>query len=126
MSINLNDILTYGGAKFQVVKAATSKDINTLNNKINELSTIFRKNSTAYAVGSIVFSASLPSGFVLECTTAGTTASTEPTINNVTEGNTISDGTVTWTYRCLLMAKTALAINGNVLVFSNGTRIWVE
>jgi len=32
--LNLNDIITYGNAKFKVVKFATSNDINELNKKI--------------------------------------------------------------------------------------------
>ena len=37
MSINLNDIITAGTAKFQVVKVATSKDIDNLNVRIDNL-----------------------------------------------------------------------------------------
>lgn len=102
MSISLNNIITYGEAKFKVVRTATSKDIDTLNTKINEISTIFRKNSTTYAVGDIEFSPSLPSSLLLECTVAGTTAATEPDFSGAAEGGTVTDGTVVWTYKGLL------------------------
>lgn len=53
----------------------------------------------AYAVGDMKESESLPSWAVLECTTAGTSASTEPSFSSVQVGSTITDGTVTWTVR---------------------------
>ena len=62
----------------------------------------YRQNSKIYAVGDIAFSASLPSNLVLKCTTAGTTASTEPSMSGAEVGDVISDGTVTWTVQDLL------------------------
>lgn len=62
----------------------------------------YRQNSKVYAVGDIAFSASLPSSLVLECTTAGTTAATEPDFSGAVEGNTVTDGEMTWTYKGLL------------------------
>ena len=62
----------------------------------------YRQNSKVYAVGDIAFSASLPSSLVLECTTAGTTASTAPDFSGAVEGGTVTDGTVVWTYKTLV------------------------
>lgn len=60
----------------------------------------FARNSlercTSYAIGDIAETSLLPSWAYLECTTAGTTASAEPTISSVTVGSSITDGTVTW------------------------------
>ena len=53
----------------------------------------------AYAAGDMKESESLPSWAVLECTTAGTSASTEPSFSGVQVGSTVKDGTVTWTVR---------------------------
>ena len=53
----------------------------------------------AYAAGDMKESESLPSWAVLECTKAGTSASTEPSFSSVQVGSTITDGTVTWTVR---------------------------
>jgi hypothetical protein len=55
---------------------------------------------TAYSLGDVVVpSAGLENGFRYECTTAGTShATTEPTWPT-TEGETVLDGTVTWTCR---------------------------
>ena len=36
MSISLNDIITYGNAKFKVVKPATTEDIRNIQNQLNE------------------------------------------------------------------------------------------
>lgn len=70
--------------------------------KNNMLGYLLRQNSTQYAVGDVAFSASLPSSLVLECTTAGTTGATEPSFSGATEGDTVKDGSVVWTYKNLL------------------------
>ena len=44
------------------------------------------KRSTAYSVGDIAYSASLPSYLYLECTTAGTTGASEPDMSKVSTG----------------------------------------
>ena len=49
---------------------------------------------TAYSVGAVVHSPSLPAGCKATCTTAGTTGSTEP--NWTAYGTTVTDGTVKW------------------------------
>lgn len=54
--------------------------------------------STEYSVGDIVYSKDLPSWAYLECTTAGTSSDTTVAeiSSSVTEGQSITDGTVTW------------------------------
>ncbi|MBR1733462.1 MAG: tail fiber protein, partial [Alloprevotella sp.] len=52
--------------------------------------------------GDVAFSASLPSYLVLKCTTAGTTAATEPDFSGAQVGGTVTDGTVVWQYYDLL------------------------
>jgi len=63
---------------------------------------LVRKNNTAYTAGVVTFYQTIPSPLVLECTTAGTTAATAPDFSGAAEGDTITDGTVTWTYRSIL------------------------
>lgn len=50
--------------------------------------------STAYSVGAVVHSPSLPAGCKATCTTAGTTGSTEP--KWTAYGTTVTDGTAKW------------------------------
>ena len=58
----------------------------------------FRQPSTAYTVGKIAYHASLPTGYYLECTTAGTTSNGDLSIGGgISVYDTITDGTVTWT-----------------------------
>lgn len=56
-----------------------------------------RANSTAYTLGTW---ATWSSGTtVWECTTAGTSAGSAPSITGLSYGDTVIDGTVVWTYR---------------------------
>ena len=66
-----------------------------------------RENSTAYSVGDVVFSSSLPLGLVLKCTTGGTTAATEPSFSGADIGDTVHDGTVTWAITRVLTTRDA-------------------
>lgn len=56
----------------------------------------YRQPNTAYTVGQIAYHASLPTGYYLECTTAGTTSAGDITPSS-TIGDTVSDGEVVWT-----------------------------
>lgn len=79
-----------------------------------------RQNSTVYAVGDIAFSESLPPSLCLVCTTPGTTASTEPDFSGAEEWETVTDGTVVWTYRNMLNNKCVPLDNGSTVAFSMG------
>lgn len=57
----------------------------------------YRQPSKAYTVGDIAYGPSLPAGYCLECTTAGTTADTMLDCSANKLGDTITDGTVAWT-----------------------------
>ena len=60
----------------------------------------FRQPSTAVTAASIVFCPGLPSGFYLECKTAGTTGSGAITLPaQIIENAEVTDGTITWTIR---------------------------
>lgn len=52
---------------------------------------------TQYNTGDIRVAGTLPSGLYLKCTTAGTSAADAPDFSAAEAGNTITDGTVTWT-----------------------------
>lgn len=55
--------------------------------------------STAYTVSTFANHDTLPAGWFLECTTAGTSSSNALTITSPTVGGTVNDGTVVWTIR---------------------------
>lgn len=64
------------------------------NNLVMNLAQGLWQPSTAYTVGTIIRSPSLPAGCKATCTTAGTTGSTEP--KWTAYGTTVTDGTVKW------------------------------
>lgn len=85
-----------------------SGDIDAINvqNAINELASMtgfdIRKASTSYSLGDIAYDTSLPSWARIECTVAGTTSNGSfPTPITVSVGDTVVDGTVTWTIKRL-------------------------
>lgn len=57
----------------------------------------YRQPSTAYAVGNIAYHASLPTGWCLECATAGMSGTDAIDFSSSKVGDTITDGGVTWT-----------------------------
>lgn len=58
----------------------TKGDLEGLARYVSNQSTTTWERHKDYAVGDIVYSSKLPPGYYLECTTAGTTATTEPII----------------------------------------------
>ena len=84
---------------------------------------LLRQNNTTYAVGDIAFSAALPSNLVLVCTTAGTTAATEPDMRGAVIGDTVTDGTAVWTYMPLgtLSREITPAFNHRDEITTSGT-----
>jgi hypothetical protein len=69
--------------------------------------------STAYSLNQIAYISSIPSWGYLECTTAGTTASTAPTWPT-TANSTVTDGTAVWTLRDIRQSQ--FDISGNKLL----------
>lgn len=81
--------------------------------------------STAYTTSSNVFPTS-KNGYYYACTTAGTSAATQPTWPTV-PGNTVTDGTVTWTCHAV---QGKLTQNGTAISFpqssaSQGTPTYI-
>jgi hypothetical protein len=82
-----------------------------------------RQNSTAYAVGDVVYAPGLASKLRLVCTTAGTSAASSPDFSSAVEGNTITDGeTLVWTVRLYAYNSQIEALQSvvNVLVNTSG------
>ncbi len=60
-----------------------------------------RKKSTIYAADDMAYHVDLPTGWYLECTTDGTTSASDLVITSPSVGDTVTDGTVTWTIRAV-------------------------
>lgn len=73
----------------------------------------YRQPSTAYTAGQIAYHASLPTGWYLECTTAGTTGSGDLTIASPSLGGTVSDGTAVWRFTSKIDFITATPSGGD-------------
>lgn len=52
--------------------------------------------TTRYETGNVVKTPSIPSQYCLVCTTAGTSDESEPTYTDVSVGDSVTDGSVTW------------------------------
>jgi len=76
--------------------------------------------STAYLEGDIVIPTTA-TDYYLYCSTSGTSAGTEPAWNT-SEGQTTSDGTVTWTTHKIPEGNAAIAAGGRLWVI-NGTQL---
>ena len=79
----------------------------------NLVDTILWQPTTAYSVGNMVKTPSLPSQYCLVCTTAGTSGANEPSYSGKTVGSSVSDGSVTW----------KVAVNFNNTVTYNATSV---
>ena len=77
-----------------------NKDINflvrTSNNTYFEIDNRYRKSSTPYMIGDIVYSKKLLNTYRLECVVSGISDSVEPTYSGPAAGQYVQDGTVTW------------------------------
>ena len=84
------DMIKDGSVTWVLSKAPSSRKLGYL------------QPSTAYTVGNIAYHSALPTGWCLECTTAGTSGTSAVVLPNpLVDGATITDGTITWTLRKL-------------------------
>lgn len=80
----------------------------------------YRISETAYVVGDIV-GVPYHAEFVLECTKAGKTSGDVLDTTNVTSGDTITDGTVTWTVKPNAIVNATISGKVITLTFSDGS-----
>ena len=86
-----------------------------------DLDAWFRQASTVYAVGDMRCYESLPYGWYLDCTTAGTTGSGDITIPSpLTEKDTVTDGTVVWTVRKIGSGGDGVPLGAIIAYSANG------
>jgi hypothetical protein len=73
----------------------------------------YRQPSTTYEVGDIKYHSALPTGYYLECTTAGTSGSGDLTISSPSVSGTVTDGTARWLINKVLSANGGALINSS-------------
>ena len=88
------DTITDGTVVWIVRKIASMADVR-------EATHGQRQPSTEYSVGDMAALGSLPYGWYLQCSTAGTTSASPLVIPSPTIGGTVVDGTVVWTIRSM-------------------------
>ena len=112
-SATIGSIVTDGGAEWKVCGYVNTEVTDALNARVTAEESLtthdYRQPSTAYTAGQIKYHATLPTGWYLECTTAGDTDAGELVITSPSVGDTVTDGTVVWT-----IGK-SLSVNGDVL-----------
>ena len=91
-------------AQFDALQRRSDTKLKELNDELTPLvnadTADSRQPSTTYSEGGIKYSSLLPTGWFLTCTTAGTTSASELVLPTpIAEGDTVTDGTVTWTIR---------------------------
>lgn len=91
-------------AQFDALQRRSDTKLKELNDELTPLvnadTADSRQPSTAYSVDDIKYSSQLPTGWFLTCTTAGTTSASELVLPTpIAEGDTVTDGTVTWTIK---------------------------
>lgn len=91
-------------AQFDALQRRSDTKLKELNDELTPLvnadTADSRQPSTTYSEGDIKYSSLLPTGWFLTCTTAGTTSAGELVLPTpITEGDTVTDGTVTWTIK---------------------------
>ena len=99
----------------------SATDVQSALNSLNVLPLLLR--STIYAVDDVAFCIGLPSLTYLSCTTGGTTDSSAIVIPSpVDVGDTITDGTVTWTVKKIGSGGGGFSI-GDIKMFAGNSTI---
>ena len=79
-----------------------------------------RKKSTTYAADDMTYHVDLPTGWYLECTTGGTTSASDLVITSPSVGDTVTDGTVTWTIRKIGSGGDGVPLGAIIAYSANG------
>lgn len=110
--MSIND----GSAEYTLKTNASLNDIsNSQNNIMNAIG--YRQKNKNYALYYIAYHKSLPIGFYLECSTAGTTSNSDLTFSSLNLGTEIIDGSVTWIIKSI--RHTGFYPSGDKLINQN-------
>ena len=92
----------------------------------NLVDTVLWQPTTAYTVGNMVKTPSLPSQYCLVCATAGTSGANEPVYSSPSVGDSVSDGSVTWQVRQCFTPPKALEMHDSKNVPSDNSSGWTN
>lgn len=103
------------------INGTSTKALIAVAQYVGNQSTTTWERQKAYAVGDIVYSSKLPPGYYLECTTSGTTDTTEPVIpSDLSFGGWLIDGTCAFavknTYSKLNIVTPPVEVTGSEVV----------
>ena len=88
--------------------------------------TLLWQPETDYVENNIVKTPSLPLHYVLVCTTGGTSGTTEPSYDNVQIGDSVTDGTVTWTVAKLTVSSDVPQVTDRAMVDASNIGVNAE
>ena len=95
---------------------------NALTPLVNANTADSRQPATSYDVDTIKYIPSLPTGWYLECTTAGVSGTGDIVLpGTITENATVTDGTVVWTIRKISAGGDGAAVGDIKAIAYNGT-----
>ena len=90
----------------------------------NLVDSILWQPTTAYTVGNQVKTPTLGSQYVLVCTTAGTSGANELDYTSVSEGDSVTDGTVIWSVgKCFATGTVTYDATDVVVANNSGTSV---
>lgn len=110
LSDNDQDFLLYFGstASSSQLQTSTNPGVDNITLTPTDLLPDWEA-STAYSLG-VSVQPTTPNTYRYECTTAGTSAASEPTWPTAAIGNTVTDGTVVWTLKSAKHATTEIKL----------------
>ena len=112
-------------AQFDALQRRSDTKLKELNDELTPLvnadTADSRQPSTTYSEGDIKYSSLLPTGWFLTCTTAGTTSASELVLPTpIAEGDTVTDGTVTWTIKKMASGGDGAPLGAIIAYSANG------
>lgn len=121
-SASIGDTVADGGVVWTVRGYVDTTVTDAIRTDVTALQSIqthnYRQPSTEYDAGVFRYNETLPAGWYLECTTAGTSDSGALTITTPAVGNSVTDGTAVWTIRS--MGDDSMPI-GTIVPFTGST-----
>lgn len=112
-------------AQFDALQRRSDTKMKELNDNLTPLvnanTADSRQPATSYNVGTIKYIPSLPTGWYLECTTAGVSGTGDIVLpGTIAENATVTDGTVVWTIRKIGAGGDGVPLGAIIAYSANG------